>query len=63
MLMSLTDPLQPGDGVELVLQFDDGTEVPFTATVKDFAGANEEYAPDEDHSEHEEDDGHEGHGE
>lgn len=63
MLMSLTDPLQPGAGVELVLQFDDGTEVPFTATVKDFAGANEEYAPDEDHSEHEGDDAHEGHGE
>ena len=75
MLMDLTAPLLPGDEVELTLQFEDGTEHPFTATVKDFAGAQEHYEPegstgsgasdgggahDHDH-EHEEHD-HDGHG-
>lgn len=43
MLMGLTAPLLPGDQVELVLEFEDGTEQPMTATVKDFAGAQESY--------------------
>ncbi|MCT1384646.1 copper chaperone PCu(A)C [Brachybacterium sp. p3-SID1565] len=43
MLMGLTAPLLPGDEVELVLQFEGGTEHPMTATVKDFAGAQENY--------------------
>lgn len=43
MLMGLSAPLQPGDQVEVVLQFEDGTEHPVTATVKDFAGAQENY--------------------
>lgn len=63
MLMSLTDPLQPGDEVELVLQFEGGTDLPVTATVKEFAGANEQYAPGDDHAEHEEHGEHAGHGE
>lgn len=43
MLMGLTAPLLPGDEVGLVLQFEGGTEHPMTATVKDFAGAQENY--------------------
>lgn len=62
MLMSLTAALQPGDEVELVLQFADGTEQPITATVKDFAGANEEYDPQDGHDHHDHGDDHEEHG-
>lgn len=47
MLMDLPGPLRPGDEVELTLVFSEGTEHPFTATVKDFAGAQEHYAPGE----------------
>ena len=47
MLMDLTAPLLPGDEVELILEFEDGTEHPLTATVKDFAGAQEHYAPED----------------
>lgn len=43
MLMGLTAPVLPGDQVEVVLQFEDGTEHQVTATVKDFAGAQENY--------------------
>jgi copper(I)-binding protein len=46
MLMDLAAPLQPGDEVELVLDFEDGTELRVTATVKDFAGAQEHYEPE-----------------
>ena len=45
MLMDLPEPLQPGDEIELTLVFSEGTEYPFTATVKDFTGAQEHYAP------------------
>ena len=47
MLMDLPEPLQPGDTLELTLVFSDGTEHRFTATVKDFTGAQEHYAPGE----------------
>src|SRR5699024_9908013 len=47
MLMGLTAPLRPGGEVELILEFADGTEHPLTATVKDFAGAQEHYAPED----------------
>ncbi|ASK65762.1 hypothetical protein CFK39_07855 [Brachybacterium avium] len=46
MLIDLAAPLLPGDEVELTLEFEDGTELPFTATVKDFAGAQEHYEPE-----------------
>ncbi|WP_434174860.1 copper chaperone PCu(A)C [Brachybacterium conglomeratum] len=46
MLMDLSAPLQPGDEVELTLQCEDGTELVVTATVKDFAGAQEHYEPE-----------------
>ncbi|GAA1313561.1 hypothetical protein GCM10009591_26300 [Brachybacterium tyrofermentans] len=51
MLMDLPKPLQPGDTLELTLVFSEGTEHPFTATVKDFSGAQEHYAPGEDDEE------------
>jgi periplasmic copper chaperone A len=60
MLMDLPQALLPGDEVELTLVFSDDSEVPFTATVKDYSGAQEHYAPGE------ESDGggeHAGHGE
>lgn len=50
MLMALTEPLLPGDEAEVTLHFDDGTAVPFTATVKDFTGAQEHYTPGEEHT-------------
>ena len=46
MLMDLAAPLRPGDEVELTLQCEDGTELVVTATVKDFAGAQEHYEPE-----------------
>lgn len=51
MLMDLPEPLQPGDTLELTLVFSEGTEHPFTATVKDYSGAQEHYAPGEDDEE------------
>ncbi|WP_121258536.1 copper chaperone PCu(A)C [Nocardioides ferulae] len=36
MLMGLTDPLAPGDEVELTLEFSDGSEQTLTAPVKEF---------------------------
>lgn len=46
MLMDLSALLRPGDEVELTLQCEDGTELVVTATVKDFAGAQEHYEPE-----------------
>lgn len=45
MLMDLTAPLLAGDAVEVTLQFAGGAELAITATVKDFAGAQENYSP------------------
>ena len=75
MLMDLTAPLLPGDEVGLILEFEDGTEHPLTATVKDFAGAQEHYAPEDSagsdasdgggahdgHDDHDDHDDHDGH--
>lgn len=64
MLMEVTAPLQPGDEIEVVLEFADGTEHPFTATVKDFSGAQEHYTPEDSGSGASDDGGeHAGHGE
>ncbi|EID16113.1 copper chaperone PCu(A)C [Mycolicibacterium phlei] len=49
MLMDLTEPLLPGADVEVTLRFEDGSTLPVTAQVRDFAGGNEEYAPDGHH--------------
>lgn len=44
MLMGLRGPLSPGERVVLVLRFDDGSSQTVRALVKDFTGAEEEYA-------------------
>ncbi|MDT9593178.1 copper chaperone PCu(A)C [Nocardioides zeae] len=67
MLMELSSALVSGDEVAVSLELEDGSTVDFTALVKPFTGADEEYAggghggdeSSEDHSDHE---GHEGHG-
>lgn len=45
MLMDVTEPIRPGSEVTFVLEFADGTTQEFTAQVRDFAGAQEEYVP------------------
>jgi periplasmic copper chaperone A len=45
MLMDLTEPLRPGADVAVTITFEDGSTMPITAQVRDFAGGNEEYSP------------------
>ena len=45
MLMDLKGPLQAGADVEVTLSFNDGSSLPFTAQVRDFQGAAENYQP------------------
>ncbi len=45
MLMDLTSPLTPGQDTDITLQFEDGSSTTFTAQVRDFAGAQENYEP------------------
>ena len=45
MLMELRRPLLPGAEVTLTVVFEDGSELPVTAQVRDFAGGHEEYQP------------------
>ncbi|GAA2535030.1 copper chaperone PCu(A)C [Mycolicibacterium diernhoferi] len=45
MLMDLTAPLSAGADIELTLQFEDGSTLPVTVQVRDFAGAGENYQP------------------
>ncbi|QRY52612.1 copper chaperone PCu(A)C [Mycolicibacterium septicum] len=45
MLMDLKAPLQPGADVPVSLVFEDGSSLPVTAQVRDFAGGNENYQP------------------
>ena len=45
MLMDLKQPLQPGADVSLTVVCEDGSTLPVTAQVRDFAGANENYTP------------------
>ncbi|NLU83588.1 copper chaperone PCu(A)C [Rhodococcus sp. HNM0569] len=45
MLMDVTSVSSPGVDVELTLEFEDGSRVTFTAQARDFAGAQEHYAP------------------
>ncbi|KRA24794.1 hypothetical protein ASD65_10440 [Microbacterium sp. Root61] len=56
MLMGLTAPLQAGHDVTFTLTFSDGSTYEFTAPVKDYSGANENYVGGE--SETEMDSGH-----
>lgn len=50
MLLNLTEPIKPGDKVEFELTFSDDSVFEFTATAKDFTGADEDYQHDEDAS-------------
>lgn len=43
MLMNLVEPLMAGAEVSFTLTFSDGSSVEFTAPVKDYSGANENY--------------------
>lgn len=43
MLMGLTGPLRAGDEVTVTLTFSDDSTFAFTAPVKDYSGANENY--------------------
>lgn len=43
MLMDLTDPLEAGEEVTFTLTFADDSTFEFTAPVKDYSGANENY--------------------
>lgn len=59
MLMDLTAPLVAGEEVSFTVTLSDGSTFDFTAPVKDFSGANEEYVEggmdmgdDHDHSDH-----------
>ncbi|MEV0587168.1 copper chaperone PCu(A)C [Nonomuraea sp. NPDC050310] len=45
MLMGVKAPIEAGAEVPFTLTLGDGTTVTFTAVAKDFAGANESYAP------------------
>ena len=76
MLMDLSCALQPGDTLELTLRTEDGQEAPFSAAIRDYSAAQEDYNPDaqnmdhSDHAEHAEgmesegaESEHEGHGE
>ena len=48
MFMGIPAPLMAGDEVSVTLELEDGSTLPFTAVVKDFTGADEEYAGDMD---------------
>jgi copper(I)-binding protein len=45
MLMDLKKPLKIGSDVEVTLTFADGKTLPFTAQVRDYSGAEENYEP------------------
>lgn len=45
MLMDLLAPLTPGAETEITLEFEDRSTKTFTAQVRDFAGAQENYQP------------------
>lgn len=73
MLIDVTEPLEPGADVTVTVTTRDDTELEITAPVRSFAGADEEYAPEDkaghDHSdehapeEHGGHDDHDDHGE
>ena len=47
MLMGLTDDLLAGETLAITLELGDGSTLEMEATAKDFAGANENYEPDD----------------
>ena len=62
MLMDLPSPIKAGEEVEFTLIFSDGSTLKFTATAKDYAGANETYEGGTGHGAADQsDDAHSGH--
>ncbi|MFD6951527.1 hypothetical protein A6A08_12085 [Nocardiopsis sp. TSRI0078] len=59
MLMDLAEDLEPGAEANVTVEFSDGSTAEFTAAVKDYAGADEEYEGEE--QEESRSGGHEGH--
>ncbi|WP_447913001.1 copper chaperone PCu(A)C [Microbacterium phyllosphaerae] len=49
MLMDLSSPLQAGDEATFTLTFSDDSTYEFTAPVKDYSGANENYEESDEH--------------
>ena len=49
MLMDLTAPLRAGDEATFTLTFSDDSTYEFTAPVKDYSGANENYEEGDEH--------------
>lgn len=49
MLMNLPAPVLAGEELSFTVNFSDGSSLEFSAIVKDYAGANEEYAGDMGH--------------
>lgn len=61
MFMDLTEPITTGQVIELVLEFDDGSEQDISLTARDFKGGEEEYVGgDSSHDEHGEGANHDG---
>ncbi|RPF21065.1 copper chaperone PCu(A)C [Myceligenerans xiligouense] len=48
MLLGVTEPLEPGEDVVVVVAAEDGSELEITAPVRSFDGANESYEPGDD---------------
>ncbi|MBE1876787.1 copper chaperone PCu(A)C [Myceligenerans pegani] len=46
MLLGVTDPLEPGEEVTVVVAAEDGSELEINAPVRSFDGANESYEPE-----------------
>jgi copper(I)-binding protein len=49
MVMNMTDPVLPGDEVEITLEFDDGTTYTYAAQGREAEVGDEEYVPSDDH--------------
>ncbi len=62
MIMGLPSAVTAGEDITFTLEFADGSKLDFTAIVKDYAGANENYEGDHgDHDDHAADDAAAGH--
>lgn len=49
MIMKQSEPIKPGDEVEITLVLDDDTTYTYSAQARDVAGGDEEYVPSEGH--------------
>lgn len=48
MVMDMSDPVEPGEDVEITLTLDDGTTYTYTAQGREAEVGDEEYVPSED---------------